>query len=324
MGRNFTRIRRPIDCHLVFCGLIAIGIGMSAGFVVAGPPAKRARPPKFSKAVTDVFFPDARQKLVGTRPDKPTTAAAAPDSTPASPPTRPAASSLAWEPLISAEAIEDEIKAQHQALRGALQNAVQFKGGDYRKARRHLSILAAMFAINADYAQPMRWHRVAPAVRDAVARAGFNCKVGSDASYKEAKTRYDDLETLIRGGSIDVGQAENSFTWPRVADRSTLMTRLEAAQEERLAAWTANAGAFDENLASVAHEAQIIAALAEVIAREGYEYADDETYQEYAGTMRDQALKVREAVAASDYSAARQAVGEIGKACAQCHEGFRN
>ena len=40
--------------------------------------------------------------------------------------------------------------------------------------------------------------------------------------------------------------------------------------------------------------------------------------------MRDQALKVRDAALANDYQTARQAVGEIGKSCAACHEGFRN
>ena len=94
-------------------------------------------------------------------------------------------------------------------------------------------------------------------MRDALARAGVNCKVGSDASYQEAKARFVDLETLIRGGSVDLAPPDGDAVWPRVADRSTLMTRLEAAQQERLAASTASADAFAENLATVTHEADI-------------------------------------------------------------------
>ncbi len=49
-----------------------------------------------------------------------------------------------------------------------------------------------------------------------------------------------------------------------------------------------------------------------------------ETYREYARAMQAQALSVREAVEQKNFDQARKAVGEIGKACASCHEGFRS
>jgi cytochrome c556 len=205
----------------------------------------------------------------------------------------------------------------------AVQNATKFKGGDYQQARAHFSVLATLFAIDAQYDEPMRWKREAPAMRDRMARAGFNCKVGTDASYKDAKSRAEELESLVRGGASQLPATSNEPSWPKIADRPPLMKRLEQAQQV-LGPWTANAGEFSRHADKVSHEAQLLAALAQVISRDGYEFADDETYREDARALEEHALQVRDAVEQKNFDQARKAVGEIGKACNKCHEGYRS
>ena len=102
------------------------------------------------------------------------------------------------------------------------------------------------------------------------------------------------------------------------------MKRLEIAQQQSLSPAVANAAVFKRDGSKLAHEAQLIAALAEVILRDGYEYSDDETYREYAGAMRTGALELRLAAEKKNYEQARLSVDTIGKACGHCHEGFRN
>ena len=41
-----------------------------------------------------------------------------------------------------------------------------------------------------------------------------------------------------------------------------------------------------------------------MIQRDGYEFADDDTYRDYAAAMRDRARELREAVNRKDYDAA--------------------
>jgi len=296
-----------------------------ATFVAAAPPVKRARPPKFPKSVTDVFFPDAREKLVGDKPQRVAPAVEAPVPAIENAPTdAPSGGNGAWSKLISAEAIEDEIKAQERLLGAAVASAAGFKGGGYQQARAALSVLAVLFAIDAEYGQPMRWQREAAVARDQFARAGFNCKVGTDASFKEAQARHEELATLVRGGSLDARGKPAESGWSQVADRAPLMKRLEQAYEQGLAPWTASSGEFNRRLDRVAHEAQLVAALAAVIQRDGYEFADDESYREPAEAMRTGAIAVREATANKNFDQARQAVSQIGKSCTTCHEGYRN
>jgi cytochrome c556 len=289
----------------------------------AGP--RRARPPKFTKSIEDAFFPDARQKLNGPRPaptaagQAPTIAAPAPAATPETP-----ASGRAWSKWIAAEVVEDEIKLQQTKLAESVANLNTFKGGDYEQARANLSMLAVMFAVVAEYDDEVRWKRQAAGMRDLVARAGFNCKVGTDASYKEAKARADDLQLLVRGGSVQLPAAGAETPWSKVADRQPLMKRLEQAQQEAVAPWSANSLEFERHAERLAAEAQLIAVLAEVIAQEGYEFADDATYLEHARSMQVQALSVRDAALRQNYEEARKAAGELGKACSNCHEGYRS
>lgn len=317
--------QRPSAARRIVTAAVIAASGLFAVHALyAAAPARRARPPKFGKSIRDAFFPDAREKLSGPRP------AAASGKTPvATAPSHDAAPAAApaakgWSKWIAAEVLEDEIKARQIALAAAVRNLNDFKGGDYQQARAELSMLAAMFAIVAEYDGRVRWQQQAAGMRDLIARAGLNCKVGTDASYKEAKARSDDLQILVRGGSLQLPAAAAEIDWSQVANRPPLMKRLEQAQKLTVAPLVANSAEFERHADRLAHEAQLIAALAEVISQEGYEFADDETYLEYARAMQTHALSVRDAALQQNYEEARKAAGELGKACSNCHEGFRS
>ena len=320
--RRFT-ILHPLRRLLALLGFAMVTWHAISSF--AAPPSQRARPPQFDQSVRDVFFPDAREKLTGPRPAKTARGVSRDGSSEASSPLPKAEGKrYAWSRLIAAEVVEDEIKAQQILLAKVAHSATRFKGGGYQQARVHFSVLAVLFALDGQYDQTMRWQHEAPALRDLLAEAGLHCKAGSDATYHETQARAEDLLNLVRGGSLSLAEAPADFNWAQVAERPPLMKRLEQAQEKILTPGTANAGEFSRQADKLSHEAQIIAALSEVIAGEGYEYADDETYREFARTMQQQALAARDAVEQKDYEAARAAVAEMGKACNHCHEGFRN
>ena len=71
------------------------------------------------------------------------------------------------------------------------------------------------------------------------------------------------------------------------------------------------------------HQAEIVAVLSEILLKEGMEDADDEDYAGYAQRMKKAALEIVDAVKLNNDEAARKAAGEISKACAECHEGYR-
>jgi hypothetical protein len=315
---------------------IAVGIALLLSSILLRPllakdadkTEKRARPPKWPKEVLDVFFEDARTKLVGERPDygaatvevasrrDAATVGAVSDR-------RPNDSGAAWSKVIDATTLETEIKRLSQALDKNVTTPGKFKAGGYEDCRRDFSTLAAMFALAAEYDGDVRWQDSAAGLRELFARAGHNCKVGNDQTFREASQRKQDLADLISGSRPTVPQAEKTAAWAKVADRPPLMQRLEIAHEERLTKWLANEREFKRNSDAVRHEAQLVAAIADIIGREGFDYWDEEEYAANAKALREAATEISAAVEAENFEAAQRAVGNATKACAACHELYR-
>ncbi len=287
-------------------------------------PQKYARPPKWPKDVIDTFFPDATAKLVGTRPDyDKSTAAPGASQTATDSGANPAAGG-GWSKLIDAETIETQIKRLTQEVNKTVSAPAQFKGGGYKECRREFSVLAALFAVTAEYDGEARWKDAAPQLRNEFARAGRNCKVGTDQTFQEAKQRKQDLTDLVGGTRAKSStNAEVKADWAQVADRPPLMQRLNIAQQDRLTKWLASKQDFVAHRDDVKQEAQVIATIADIIARPGFEYADDETYLGYARELKQYETEIAAAVDTGNYDQARQALGNASKSCTSCHEGYR-
>jgi hypothetical protein len=290
----------------------------------AAGPKKGAKPPKWPPDVLSAFYPDARTKLVGTRPDYQKTQVLAGGSTTDRADSGHAKSTGGWSKLIDAETIETEIKRTGPELAKVAKSPSEFKGGGYKACRRHFSVLAALFGVTAEYDGDIRWQDAAPALRDLFARAGHNCKAGSDQTFQEAVQRKQDLADLVAGTRPKTKETELKADWVKVADRPPLMQRMNIAHEDRLKKWLANKGEFTAHHDDVRHEAQLIAAIADIIGREGFEFADDESYTQYAHELRQAASDVSAAVETDNLEQAQQAGNRMTKACADCHDGFRS
>jgi Cytochrome C' len=310
--------RSKIVCRWV--GIAAIAIPTLA-------TAKEARPPVWSRDVVDTFFDDARDRLEGERPDYGSRSDAAVQGVSQPLVTGEAkadSNAFAWSALISPETLESETKRLAQSLGTSVTTPSGFKGGGFKEARRDFGELAVLFAVSAQYDGRARWKDTAASLRELFARAARNAKVGSDATFREATLRKQDLAELIRGGRPQVPQADAAVDdWSQVAARPSLMQRLNVAHQERLVKWVANEKDFGRNRDDIAHEAQIVAVIANVIHRPDYEYSDDDTFVGYAEELQRAASDVSAAAGAENVEQARDAISRATNACANCHEGYR-
>ena len=229
-----------------------------------------------------------------------------------------------WAALISSTTIEDEIKATKLEIDKIVGIPGKFKGGDYQFARLYFSNLAAMFGVIAEYDGDVRWKKQALGARDAFGKAAANCKVGTDASYNESKLRKVDLEDLVGGASPELKPNPDDFTWGKLMDRAPIMQRLDIALEERLKPWTSDASEFEGNIETVLHEAEIVAALSEILMKPEMEDGEDEDYMAFSNRMKAAGREIVDAVKLNDADRASKAVGEITKACNECHEFYRS
>ncbi len=292
-------------------------------------PPRRAKPPHWSPEVLDTFFDDAREQLVGKRPEKQIAKVDASDST-----GKPeAAARFQWSQWIDADVLVTEIKRLQKTLAADLKSPGQFKSGGFKQCRLDFSMLAVLFAVVHQYDEEVRWQRDAAALRDRFARTGLNCKVASDGAirdgaigdgaFAEAISRRDQLEALIRGNRSRMDKPADPEGWDKVADLPVLMQRMELSHEERISPQLGSSQVFRKGAKEVHHEAQLLAMLAEIISREGYEYWDDDAYAQYARQLRDAAVDLGRASSEQNYGLAREAAGRVGQACSGCHEDYR-
>lgn len=289
-----------------------------------GPRAKR---PKFDKS-TDVFFDDLFTKLVGERPTSlkggsvPALASGAPGRNSESP--AAAGKQYAWSRIISASTIEDEIKAIKLALDKNVTTPSDFAGRGHKPVRRDLSMAAMLFAVIGEFDGEVRWKKDAASVRDLFARTAANAKAGGNAQvYNEAKLRKADLTDLLGGNTPAAKEAEPNANWPQVCDRSPLMQRLEESFDVKIAPLTANKDEFTKHKDALRHEAELLAAISDVLNKEGMQDADDATYRGFADAMKQAGLDIVDAIKLDNYDKSREATGVITKACSACHESYR-
>lgn len=309
----------PMVCLVALVGPCATSSAQST-------KATRAKPPsQWPRDVQQVFFDDARTQLVGNRPDYGEVAAArvATASGNSTADSDSDDSSFAWSQLVDADTLETEIKRQLPPLQPLVATPAAFKGGGYRDCRNRFTWLATLFTVAGDYDQRVRWQDTATALGQFYGRAGANCKVGTDQSFREAQLRVQDLGDLVRGGRPDVPEAKPDVGWDQIADRSPLMRRMETCLGEGISPKASDGRALSNNAEDLRHEAQLMAMMAEVIMQPGFDYADDESYRNHSTQLREASVALTQAVDLENFEAAREAIGNMQKACSNCHDEWR-
>ncbi|HTN74845.1 MAG TPA: hypothetical protein VL096_06340 [Pirellulaceae bacterium] len=322
-------MHRRSPATLVAVSLLLLPTLLVWGQNRAARPKVRAALPKWDKGSGDFFADVFKEGVVGARPDLSKVAgtggnSGSPMTTPGGETAAPAGGVFAWSQIISSSTIEDEVKASKKVLEEEVSTPAKFAGNGYKVARKQFSVLAMMFAIIGEYDTDVRWKADGPAARDVFARTASNCKVGTIQVFNEAKLRKAELEDLLGGSGLKDRQGEAKAVWNTVTDRAPLMQRLEMAQQTRMQPWIANKGEFKDHAEEMIHEAQLSAAFAEILKKEGMEDGDDGDYAAFCDRLKKACLDIVDAAKRDDYDKARAAVGEIDKACTECHQGYRS
>ncbi len=286
-------------------------------------PTRSQPPSRYDSDTENLFKGDPFQDVRGSRPEKSRAHRSSDGSTDIEIPVRETTGIVPWAQLISAETVTDEIKNQLPAVGESVRRIGTFKGGGNRKVQKQYAIIATMFGIIAEYGEPIRWKDVSSGARNAFARAAANAKTASANSHQESKMRFEDLGELIRGGSVEFAGSGEEALWSRLVDRRLLMQRIEEADKERIKPGITNESEFKKNRSLLVHEAEVIAALAEIIQRAEYEFYDDDDYLAYCKQLQQQASQLALAVRENNLTEVQRHYGEITKTCSACHEGYK-
>lgn len=313
---------------LLVCSLTIGGFVFSQEEATPKPARKRirkvkrvARPDFSEEAEKEIYFRNIFQDaLVGDRPSSKNVESTAGNVDSNS--SGEGDGKFRWSGLIDGPTIEDEVKSLNQQLARLVTTSVKFKT-TYNDVRQAMSLLSMAFALIREYDGEVRWKEHASAAQAALEKAATNSRSNSDQAFNYAKGRKFDLEDLIRGGAFPESEKpSDKLDWSSVIGRSETMVRLEKA-DNQLKQWTADKKTFARQKSKIVSEAQWVAAIAQVIAREGMDDADVEEYVEFCTQMKKAALQTIAATRSDDFEAAGKFSNLLSQSCNNCHEEWR-
>jgi hypothetical protein len=289
----------------------------------------RVKRPNFSERDWDgIYFRNLfEQGLVGPRPavnsvigSVPSEAAGAAENSHDADPNE---GQFRWNQYITAEVLENEIKALHQQLQQGITTPSRY-ATEYAETRQRFAMLSLLFAIVSQYEGQVRWQKYGALAQASFAHAAATARVGTIQSYQTAKSRREELGELIRGGTLEGSESDVSdFSWPEVIDRVPIMIRLSSAIDETLKTGGASETVFSENLERMSHEANLVSALSQVLIQHDMPDADDQDYSKHALTMNQAAQELIEACKSKQFDPASTAINRIQQSCNNCHEAWR-
>ncbi len=325
-------VATPLLMSILTCGLVVTAWGASVWQETKVKRVTRVTKPDFSEIDRDlIYFANVfRDGLVGQPPQDLAAVAGTTVDTPdrslanqsGLPSGADRTSEVKWSPLISADTIENEIKAIQVQLAADITTPVRFRS-DYIKSHRGFSMLSMLFAIILHYENDVRWKSDAGAAQVSFWQAAANARVGTPQAFESCRRRLDVLTDLIRGGKF-VGdeKPQEDFDWSSVVDRNPLMHRLETSREI-LKTSSSSQSEFERQREAIKHEGELVAAIALVLTQEYMNDADDEGYQQHANQMLQFARNLSQAVETNQFSSVQQAVNQINQSCDNCHSDWK-
>ena len=280
-----------------------------------------ARPTFDGNESKDIFFKDVyAEGTVGQRPDAASFLAKTAEM--ASVESKNADPGGTWSQLIDASVIEDEVKTLQQELNALVTTPVMFQT-KYNDVNERFEVLSILFAIIREYDGEIRWNEHAPTAQLLFQQAAVSSRTGTAKGFQYCKARREDLQELVRGGSIAVEkQIPDSIVWSVAANRSPIMVRLEAANDD-LKRMTSSESEFKASGEDVFRLSNLVAAMAKVIVQEGMPEAEEESYVEFSEKMKTASLELKSAVKLNDFQAASKAANAVSQSCADCHSEWR-
>ena len=186
-------------------------LALSMSLCHAAELPRWVQPPVWSQDVLDAFFEDAREQLVGERPQHNAVVTAAVPSTEQE---HPADTSQKWSALIDAETLTAEIKRVHNQLTPALKKSASFQGGGNLVCQRDFGLLAVLFGVIDTFDAEVRWQRSAKLMKKRCLQASKNSKAVSALSFSGAKETHALLGELLRGQAPPAKRPAKARTSP--------------------------------------------------------------------------------------------------------------
>ena len=284
-----------------------------------------------NKIPYDVFFDNPLQ-VVNNNKNAATTAeasaekpsepkSATTETAPAATPTK--SGGIAWQEILPMEELQGEVKSVRNSLTKSMANQGQFNQ-NFKPIAIGGAELAALAGIAQAHGEAVGWKDKAQYVRDFSAQLSQSSVNLGKENFEKTKAAFQKLSSIFEGSiPADAGDVPQTRPFSEVASRKGLMRRMEKAKDW-LKQDVNSEAKFKSMGGQIQHQAAVLAALATVITTNGYEYTENDDYQQWAKSLIEGAKDAAAASKDESYDKFKQAIDKVNKSCTDCHGSYGN
>ena len=235
----------------------------------------------------------------------------------------PKSGATEWATIIRGEDLADETKSIKNSLTPNLQDVGRYNS-KWKDVQIDATVLTVLAGVARDVPDAPSWKPNAKYIRDVSSQLASGSQANGDKFYKKAREAYDKLDALLSGSKPPgLEESADNVKFSELAKRLYLMKRMDRGGN--LMKTEVNTEAlFKKNSPKVAHEGAMWSLLGKVIATPDYGDHDDPEYIKSAEAVSQAGRDIDEAVKKEDFKAYTEARDRGLKACAKCHEVFKN
>ncbi|MCA9024272.1 MAG: hypothetical protein KDA86_03565 [Planctomycetaceae bacterium] len=222
-----------------------------------------------------------------------------------------------WRRLASVDVLNEEVKQLRNRLTANLKTVATYNR-NLEAIVNDCVVLAGIAAVVAVHPEALSWKDHAAQVRDLAATISSEASGTGREPYSVVQTSFEQIITILNGGSPPNSESIETVPFADVADRSELMKRTKRSFDW-LKSEINTKDRFDGNQDEIVREATVLVVFGGLISTDSYDSADEPHYQEFVREFVEANLAINSAVQAGSYEEFTIARDRVQNACAACH-----
>ena len=236
--------------------------------------------------------------------------------------TTAASDSSDWSTIISADALQAEVKNIRNNLNQKLKTVGRYNASLF-EIPAQTATLATLAGIASSHSGEISWKERARYIRTIAATMHAEKMQTGPKFQRPLLEKFEQIDEMLSGslpGGLDEPAAE--FEFSDLAEMPLVMKRMEIAFN-KMKTEAGSEDKFLENGDMIQHESAILGAMMKAVLSEGYGYSDDADFLGFAKRIQDSARRIGDSVVAGNFETYDAGLSAITKACAQCHTTYK-
>ena len=232
-----------------------------------------------------------------------------------------AGAGIDWAKTMPMEMLMTEIKTLRSQLQTNLQTVATYNRG-VNEISNDAAILAGLIGIVERHPEETNWKPNAHIVRELAYQVYSNAEGSGRSAYEKTQLPFEQLCTIMDGGSAPEVDAEPNAPFADYAYLSEIMKWFEKRFTDLKSNVNTEARLKEDPLA-IERRLRMLEAFGRMMGTEGYSSSDEKKYQGFVTMFVDGGMSAVDAAKAGDFDAYQAALNQVQTSCGECHQQYR-